>query len=174
MALVPGGLSGKLVWGWLGLAVRWWHPWRLPREHALLAASSHVVSCGPGRVRIRQCLAQLASAAVPGPAGDHPGCQAGRLDGDPAARQVDAVQLAVRADAEQVRDRIAAEARSNPLALLELPRGLRPAELAGGFGLAATSPPESRIEDSFHRQFRVLPRDTQQLLLTAAAEPVVT
>ena len=91
-----------------------------------------------------------------------------------AVRQADAVQLAAREDAEQVRDRIVAEARSNPLALLELPRGLRPAVRAGGFGLAAASPLQSRIEDSFHLQFKVLPRDTQQLLLTAAAEPVVT
>jgi hypothetical protein len=77
------------------------------------------------------------------------GCRAGLLDGDPAVRQADAVQLAARDDAEQVRDRIVAEARSNPLALLELPRGLRPAELTGGFGLAAASPLQSRIEDSF-------------------------
>ena len=36
---------------------------------------------------------------------------------------------------ERVRERIVAETRGNPLALLELPRGLTPAELAGGFGL---------------------------------------
>jgi hypothetical protein len=36
---------------------------------------------------------------------------------------------------ESLRDRIIAEARGNPLALLELPRGLEAAELAGGFGL---------------------------------------
>ena len=36
---------------------------------------------------------------------------------------------------ERVRDLIVAETRGNPLALLELPRGLSPAELAGGFGL---------------------------------------
>src|ERR1700730_17767251 len=35
---------------------------------------------------------------------------------------------------ERVRDRILAETRGNPLALLELPRGVAPAELAGGFG----------------------------------------
>ena len=35
----------------------------------------------------------------------------------------------------RVRDLIIAETRGNPLALLELPRGLSPAELAGGFGL---------------------------------------
>src|SRR2546421_12046484 len=35
----------------------------------------------------------------------------------------------------RVRDRIISETRGNPLALLELPRGLTPAELAGGFAL---------------------------------------
>ena len=41
---------------------------------------------------------------------------------------------------ERVRDRIVAETRGNPLALLELPRGLTPAELAGGFGLPGAAP----------------------------------
>jgi hypothetical protein len=50
-----------------------------------------------------------------------------------------------------VRDRIVAEARSNPLALLELPRGLRPAQLAGGFGLAATSTPDWRVRPTSMR-----------------------
>jgi hypothetical protein len=36
---------------------------------------------------------------------------------------------------EHVRDRILAETNGNPLALLELPRGLSPGQLAGGFGL---------------------------------------
>ena len=36
---------------------------------------------------------------------------------------------------ERVRDRIIAETRGNPLALLELPRGLTATQLAGGFGL---------------------------------------
>ena len=36
---------------------------------------------------------------------------------------------------EQLRDQIVAETQGNPLALLELPRGLTLAELAGGFGL---------------------------------------
>src|SRR4029077_11354311 len=38
---------------------------------------------------------------------------------------------------EQVRGRIVSETRGNPLALLELPRGLTPAQLAGGLGLVA-------------------------------------
>jgi hypothetical protein len=73
---------------------------------------------------------------------------------------------------ERVRDRIVAEARGNPLALLELPRGLTPAELAGGVGLPDTMPLASRIEWSFLRQIRSLPTETQRLLLVAAAEPI--
>lgn len=71
----------------------------------------------------------------------------------------------------QVRDRIVAETGGNPLALLQLPRGLGPAELAGGFWLPDPRPLTSRIENSFHRQFQSLPRETQRLLLTAAADP---
>jgi DNA-binding CsgD family transcriptional regulator len=72
----------------------------------------------------------------------------------------------------RVRDRIVAEARGNPLALLELPRGLTPAELAGGVGLPDTMPLASRIERSFVRQIRSLPGETQRLLLVGAAEPL--
>jgi DNA-binding CsgD family transcriptional regulator len=72
----------------------------------------------------------------------------------------------------RVRDRIVAEAHGNPLALLELPRGLTPAELAGGVGLPDTMPLASRIERSFVRQIRSLPSETQRLLLVAAAEPI--
>jgi DNA-binding CsgD family transcriptional regulator len=73
---------------------------------------------------------------------------------------------------ERVRDRIVAETRGNPLALLELPRGLSPAELAGGFGVPGAPPLESRIEESFRRRLNELPRQTQRLLLVAAAEPI--
>ena len=70
----------------------------------------------------------------------------------------------------RVRDLIVAETRGNPLALLELPRGLTPAELAGGFGLPTTRL-TSRIEDSFGRQLAALPAPTRQLLQLAAADP---
>jgi DNA-binding CsgD family transcriptional regulator/tetratricopeptide (TPR) repeat protein len=73
---------------------------------------------------------------------------------------------------ERVRDRILAETHGNPLALLELPRGLTPAELAGGFGLPDVRPIPARIEDSFQRRLAPLPAETQRLLLVAAAEPV--
>jgi DNA-binding CsgD family transcriptional regulator len=72
---------------------------------------------------------------------------------------------------EPVRDRILAEARGNPLALLELPRGLGVAELAGGFG-APAAPLAGRLEQSFADRVQSLPRETQQLMLLAAAEPI--
>jgi DNA-binding CsgD family transcriptional regulator/tetratricopeptide (TPR) repeat protein len=71
----------------------------------------------------------------------------------------------------RVRDLIVAETGGNPLALLELPRGLSPAQLAGGFGLPGAVPLSGRIEDSFARQLDVLPEATRQLLLVAAADP---
>jgi DNA-binding CsgD family transcriptional regulator len=76
----------------------------------------------------------------------------------------------VRLD-EGVRDRIVAETNGNPLALLELPRGLSPTQLAGGFGLAGAQPVPARIEDSYRRRLEALPADTRLLLLVAAAEP---
>jgi DNA-binding CsgD family transcriptional regulator len=73
---------------------------------------------------------------------------------------------------ERVKARILGEAGGNPLALIELPRGLTPAELAGGFGLPDSRPLASRIEHTFLQRVQTLPRDTQLLLLTAAAEPL--
>jgi DNA-binding CsgD family transcriptional regulator len=72
----------------------------------------------------------------------------------------------------QVRDRMMAEARGNPLALLELPRGLPPAELAGGFALPDAFPLPGRIEESFRRRLEVLPADTRVLVQLAAADPI--
>ena len=71
----------------------------------------------------------------------------------------------------RVRDLIVAETRGNPLALLELPRGVAPAELAGGFGLPGSRPLPGRIEDSFRRQLEGLPEQTRRLLALAAADP---
>jgi DNA-binding CsgD family transcriptional regulator len=72
---------------------------------------------------------------------------------------------------ERVRDRIVAETRGNPLALLELPRGLSTAELAGGFGSPDALPLANRIERSFQRRLQRLPAATRRLVLAAAAEP---
>jgi DNA-binding CsgD family transcriptional regulator len=99
-----------------------------------------------------------------------PQLRIGPLDDDEAC----AVLLAAthgRLD-EQVLDRIVAEARGNPQALLELPRNLTPAELAGGFGVAPTTPLPRRVEERFVQRLRRLPAGAQRLVLLAAAEPV--
>ena len=70
----------------------------------------------------------------------------------------------------RVRDQIVAETRGNPLALLELPRGLTPAELAGGFGLPGARPLAGHIEESFRRQVEALPEQARRLLQLAAAD----
>jgi DNA-binding CsgD family transcriptional regulator len=71
----------------------------------------------------------------------------------------------------RVREQMVAETHGNPLALLELPRGLTPAELAGGFGLPGTVPLLGRIEESFRRRIEDLPKESRLLVLAAAAEP---
>jgi len=93
----------------------------------------------------------------------------GLADGD--ARALLASALPGKLD-ERIRDRIVGETHGNPLALLELPRGLTPAELAGGFGLPDRDPLAGRIERSFRRRFESLAPDSRRLLLTAAAEPI--
>src|SRR4051794_1845823 len=70
-----------------------------------------------------------------------------------------------------VSEAIVAETRGNPLAVLELPRGLAPDELAGGFRFLDALPLGTRLEGIFRRRAEALPDDTQRLLLVAAAEP---
>jgi DNA-binding CsgD family transcriptional regulator/tetratricopeptide (TPR) repeat protein len=71
----------------------------------------------------------------------------------------------------RVRDRIVAETHGNPLALLELPRGLTPAQLTGGFGVSSAVPLDGQIEESFGRQLEALPAQTRRLLQLMAADP---
>jgi DNA-binding CsgD family transcriptional regulator len=71
----------------------------------------------------------------------------------------------------RIRDQIVAETQGNPLALLELPRGLSPAELAVGFQLPGSVALSGTIGDSFERRIDALPKDIRWLLLLAAAEP---
>src|SRR3954451_5471747 len=87
------------------------------------------------------------------------------------ARALLSATVWLRLDAP-VRDRIVAETHGNPLALLELPRGLTARQLAGGFGLIEAQGLASRIEDSFVRRVETLSDDARRLLLVAAAEPV--
>ncbi|MEU8818989.1 AAA family ATPase [Actinoplanes sp. NPDC048796] len=79
--------------------------------------------------------------------------------------------LPSRVDA-RVRDRIVAETRGNPLALLELPRGMSAAELAFGFGAPGTAPLANRVQAGFERRIAALPEDTRTVLLAAAVEPI--
>src|SRR3954451_7821240 len=92
----------------------------------------------------------------------------GLLDAD--ARTLLASVVPGRLD-QRVGDQLVAEAHGNPLALLELPRGLTPAELAGGFGLQEALSMQGRIEDRFGQRLEALPPDTRRLLLVAAADP---
>jgi DNA-binding CsgD family transcriptional regulator len=73
---------------------------------------------------------------------------------------------------ERVLDRIVDETGGNPLALLELPRGLTPTQLAGGFGLPVNVPLSASIEESFTRRLAALPYEARRFLLVAAADPV--
>src|SRR5215216_148456 len=91
--------------------------------------------------------------------------------GEADARALLASVIPGRLD-ERVADQLVAETSGNPLALLELPRGLSPAQLAGGFGLPGALSLQGRIEQSFLRRLETLPENTQRLLLVAAAEPL--
>jgi DNA-binding CsgD family transcriptional regulator len=91
--------------------------------------------------------------------------------GDADARRLLAAGMPGLVD-ERARDQIIAETRGNPLALMELPRGLTSTALAGGFGLPARMPLASRVEAGFIRRLEPLPAETRRLLLAAAIEPV--
>ena len=69
-----------------------------------------------------------------------------------------------------VREQIIAESRGNPLALIELPRTWRDADVAGGFGLPASRRLESRVEQSYAQRLASLPLETRLLVLAAAAD----
>jgi DNA-binding NarL/FixJ family response regulator len=90
--------------------------------------------------------------------------------GDQDARTLLATVLPERID-DRVVDRIIAETRGNPLAILELPRGLSPAQLAGGFGLPVSITLAGQIEESYRRRLARLPADARRLLLIVAADP---
>ena len=75
----------------------------------------------------------------------------------------------------RVRDQIVAETRGNPLALLELPRGLTPEELAGGFGLPGRGTAgRTGSRRASGGGWTLLPAETRRLLLVAAADRLAT
>jgi DNA-binding CsgD family transcriptional regulator len=92
--------------------------------------------------------------------------------GDRDARAVLRAAVTGPLDA-RVRDRIVAEARGNPRALLEIPRRLTPEELAGGFGRPDRPGLSGRSEAHLRRRVEALPDATRTLLLVVAAEPVL-
>jgi DNA-binding CsgD family transcriptional regulator/tetratricopeptide (TPR) repeat protein len=93
----------------------------------------------------------------------------GLSDNDARALLLEALHVPLDA---AVCDRIIAESRGNPLALLELPHSWPAIELAGGFGTPDIQPLAGRIEEGYVHRMRSLPSDTQLLLLAAAADPV--
>jgi DNA-binding CsgD family transcriptional regulator/tetratricopeptide (TPR) repeat protein len=93
----------------------------------------------------------------------------GLRDGDARALLESAVRFKLD---ERVRDQIVAETRGNPLALLELPRGMTAAQLAGGFGVVETHAVAGRIQESYIQRLDTLPEEARLLLLVAAAEPI--
>jgi DNA-binding CsgD family transcriptional regulator len=99
-----------------------------------------------------------------------PGLEVGPL-GRVDSRALLESALPTRLD-EHVLDRIVLETRGNALALLELPRGLTPVQLAGGFGLPVTKTMPANIEESFTRRLAGLPYDARRLLLLASADSV--
>ena len=94
----------------------------------------------------------------------------GGLSDADARDLLDSVVLG-RIDA-RVRDRIVAETRGIPLALLEVPRNVSAAELSGGFGNLGVRRSAGQIEESYVHRVQSLPAETRKLLLVAAAEPV--
>lgn len=71
-----------------------------------------------------------------------------------------------------VRDRIVAETRGIPLAILEVPRSVSATELAGGFWISGKRSSTAALEGGFVRRIQALPEDSQRLLIVAAAEPL--
>jgi hypothetical protein len=95
-----------------------------------------------------------------------------RLQGlnDDDARALLVANIPGRVDA-RVRDRIVAETRGNPLAMLELPKGMTSAELGGGFAVLDSRDLPDQIQEHFLKRLEALPVDTQRLMLVAAADP---
>ncbi|WP_112239989.1 helix-turn-helix transcriptional regulator [Kribbella monticola] len=126
-----------------------------------------------GRRLLAESVGLVFSVRDPVAEGSFSGLPQLALTGLPAepARRLLAAAIPGALD-EGVRDRIVAETRGNPLALLELPRELSHTQLAGGFGLLDAKSLAGRIEDSFRRRLAPLSPDRRRLLLLAAVEPV--
>jgi DNA-binding CsgD family transcriptional regulator len=96
-----------------------------------------------------------------------------QVAGLPAADARQLLDSALRGPLDiRVRDQIVAETHGNPLALLEVPRGLTSAELAGGYGYPDVARVPASMEETFRMRVEALPEATRRLLLVAAADPI--
>jgi len=127
-----------------------------------------------GRRLLAESIALVFATRTPVPSPDH---QAGwpelRLRGlaDEPARALLATVTSGPLD-ESVRARIIEETHGNPLALIELYRGMGAAEFAGGFALPDTGDLPKRIQDRYAARLNELPDEIQRIVLLAAADPL--
>jgi DNA-binding CsgD family transcriptional regulator len=135
-------------------------------------ASGQILGLVARRVRA-ESLAIVIAIREPVAEHDFRGLPDLRLEGLPEqdARALLRGVVTGRLDA-RVRDRLVAESRGNPLALLELPGRMTAAELAGGFEFPGTGDLPAHIEHHYLRDVGELPEATQRLMLLAAAEPL--
>ena len=137
--------------------------------HWLDRASAQALGFAARRLAVERIAIVFAAREIgrgaPGPARGP--CRAARSSRRPRAARVG---LPAPLD-DQVLERLIVETRGNPLALVELPRGMTSSQLAGGFGMTASAPVHTGIEESFQRRVAALPRDARQLVLIAASEP---
>ena len=135
-------------------------------------ASAEVLAFVARRVDAERLAMVFGERAVDGGPGIFTGLPELRLSGLDSAAARELLDTALRATLDdEVRERIIAEARGNPLALLELPANVSAARLGGGFQLPDLSDVPGQVESGFRRRSSELPEKTQLFLLTAAAEP---
>jgi DNA-binding CsgD family transcriptional regulator len=138
--------------------------------HWLDSASARTLGFVARRLVAEKIALVFATRESGGALAGLPELHVGPLGSRDARALLDSV-LPTRLD-ERVLGRIVAETHGNPLALLELPRGLTATQLAGGFGLPTTVSLSASIEEGYARRLAKLPSDSRRLLLVAAADPV--
>jgi DNA-binding CsgD family transcriptional regulator len=143
--------------------------WLVDDAQWLDRASAQALAFVARRLMAERIALVFATREVGAPFARLPAIHVGPLGYRDARTLLDAVVQGPVDD--QVLERLVAEAHGSPLALLELPRGMTPAQLAGGFGLPGALPVSEQMVNSFTRRLMTLPADAQRLLLVAAADP---